>query len=192
MNTITKDEFSRSKHDYGKDIINGVVFIHPTDTIYGIGCNAMSCDAVNKLRTIKQQKDRPLSVIAPSIEWIKENCDSPNRIEMRRWLKKLPGPYTLILTLKNSDAVCSETNLGNGTLGVRIPDHWMSDIAAKLNIPLITTSANIAGKDYMTGIDTLDKAIASKVAFILYEGEKEGHASTIINLSGKEVEVRKR
>ena len=44
----------------------------------------------------------------------------------------------------------------------------------------------------MTGIDTLDKAIASKVAFILYEGEKEDHASTIINLSGKEVEVRKR
>ena len=73
-----------------------------------------------------------------------------------------------------------------------MPDHWISDIAKSLNVPLVTTSANIAGKDYMTTIDELDRNIAQKIDFVIYEGEKHGHASTIINLSGEELQVRER
>jgi L-threonylcarbamoyladenylate synthase len=170
----------------------GAVFIHPTDTIYGIGCNARLSDSVKRLREIKNQMDRPLSVIAPSKEWVRRNCDSPNKVEMRRWLKKLPGPYTLILKLKNKRAICPETNLNSGTIGIRLPDHWMTDVAKSLDIPIVTTSANISGRDYMTNLDDLEKPVADKVDFIIYEGEKPGHASTIINLSGEEVMVRKR
>src|SRR3989338_1036011 len=192
MKILTIDEFKHSKNNFGTDIKNGAVFIHQTDTIYGMGCNARLAESVLRLRELKKQRDRPLSVIAPSKEWIKKNCDSPNKIEMRRWIKKLPGPYTIILKLKNKSVICPETNNGNGTLGVRIPDHWISEIAKNLNVPLVTTSANISGKDYMTNLDDLDKPIANQVDFIIYEGEKEGHASTIINLSGEEPQIRER
>jgi len=192
MNILTRDELKHDKLDYTKKIKGGAVFIHPTDTIYGIGCTALKSASVKKLREIKQQFDRPLSVIVPSKDWIRQNCDSPNKIEMRRWMKKLPGPYTLILKLKNKEAVCPETNLNGGTIGIRIPDHWISKVAEALDIPIVTTSANISGKDYMTNLDDLEKPIAGKVDFMIYEGEKEGHASTIINLSGTEPEVRER
>ena len=100
MKIITKDELKHEKLDYAKEIKKGAVFIYPTDTIYGIGCNARLPEAVIRLRAIKKQRDRPLSVIVPSKEWIRDNCDSPNRVEMRRWIKKLPGSYTIILKLK--------------------------------------------------------------------------------------------
>ena len=57
-----------------QEILSGKIFIYPTDAIYGLGCNAENIDAVNKIKEIKQRdKDKPLSVIAPSIDWIKEN-----------------------------------------------------------------------------------------------------------------------
>ena len=192
MKILTKDEFMHAKYDYAKAIKEGAVFIHPTDTIYGIGCNAMIPESVKRLREIKKQFTKPLSVIVPSRDWIRDNCDTPNRVEMRRWIKKLPGPYTIILELKNYKSVASETNLGTGTIGIRIPEHWISEMAAKLDIPIVTTSANISGKDYMTNLDDLDRPIAEQVDFVIYEGEKEGHASTIINLAGEEIVVRER
>ena len=49
-------------------ILEGDIFVYPTDTIYGIGCNAENIDSVNKIKQIKQRdRDKPLSIIAPSI-----------------------------------------------------------------------------------------------------------------------------
>ena len=60
--------------------------------------------------------------------------------------------YTLILKLKNKDAIADNVAPGLDTVGIRIPDHWFSMIANILNIPLITTSANIVGGDFMTSM----------------------------------------
>lgn len=190
MEVVTKEEFLASKIRYLKLISSGAVFIHPTDTIYGIGCDATSEAAVRKVREAKQRPSTPFSVIAPSKKWILDNCGiSP---EAEKWLDKLPGPYTLILPLKNSSAVANAVNLGSKTLGVRIPGHWISAVVAELGLPVVSSSANKSGQPYMTSIDDLDDSIRKKVDFAIYEGEKQGRPSTVVKLLGKEAEVMER
>ena len=74
MGILTKEEFEQNKVVLMEDIWQGKIFLHPTDTIYGIGCNALLLEAVKKVREIKQRYEAPFSVIAPSREWIRENC----------------------------------------------------------------------------------------------------------------------
>lgn len=161
-------------------IKEGSVFIHPTDTIYGIGCDATNPSAVKKLIELKGRSDKPLSVIAPSKEWIREHCqlDGNNN----NWLEKLPGPYTLILKLKNPKLLPDEVTKGLGTLGVRIPHHWISEMVRECGYPIVTTSANKQGRDFMTSLDNLDSEIRAGLNFAVYEGEKTGKPSTIVNL----------
>ena len=101
-----------------------------------------------------------------------------------KWIEKLPGPYTLILKVRNN-AVAKEVNLNLSTLGIRIPDHWFSSFVSKLEVPVVTTSANKASDDFMTSLDDLDMDIKSSVDFIIYEGKKKGKPSKIIDLSNK-------
>lgn len=74
---------------------SGAIFIYPTDTVYGIGCDAGNSKSVAKVREIKQTK-QPFSVIAPSKKWIKHKL----KIMHTEYLKRLPGQYTLIFTKK--------------------------------------------------------------------------------------------
>ena len=173
---ITKDEITE---EVLEKIRNGAVFISPTDTIYGLSCDARNRESVTRLRKLKERDDKPLSVWAPSTQWIEDNCDVSD-------LDKLPGPYTLILPLL-TDSVAPEVNPGLNKIGVRIPDHWFSEIVEKLGFPLVTTSVNKAGREHMTSLETGDKEILDKVDFIIYEGEKSGEPSTIIK-EKKEIE----
>ena len=164
----------------------GCLFIHPTDTIYGIGCDATNFDAVKKVREVKGRSERPFSVIAPSKEWIKENC-----VVSEKWLGKLPGPYTLILKLKNKSCIAKNVNMGLKTLGVRLPDHWINMDIKELNVPIVTTSANKTGGNFMTSADDLDDGIKSKTEFMIYEGEKHGRPSKIVDLTEGEKVIKR-
>lgn len=183
----TKDEFELKRELLESEIAKGAVFIYATDTIYGVGCNAMLPGAVKRIRNIKKSKN-PFSIIAPSKNWIKENCDVPK--EANEWLKKLPGAYTLILKLKNKNAIANGIT-SNTNLGIRIPDHHCTKIAKNQNIPIITTSANIHGGNFMTSLESLDSEIKSKVDFIIYEGELKGTPSTLIKFK-ENIKVEKR
>ena len=188
MRILNFDEFKLEKDSIIQSIMDGAVFIYPTDTIYGIGCNAQISGSVKKIRELKLRVTNPFSVIAPSIEWIRDNCIVAK--EADEWLEKLPGPYTLILKLKNK-CVAQEVNPGLKTLGIRIPKHWMSKVAAEADVPIVTTSVNRSSEDYMTSLDDLDYTIMGSVDFILYEGRKDGKPSKIIDLTDK-VEIIER
>lgn len=179
MIIINKDEAMQKRYVLVNEIIKGSVFIHPTDTIYGIGCNALDEFSVAKIRKMKNRTDQPFSVMAPSIEWIRQNCVVPKSAE--EWLSKLPGPYTLVFRMKNSNAISKGVNPGLSTLGVRFPSHWFADLVSKANVPFVTTSANITGQNFMTSIEDLEPSIARDADFILYEGEKHGRPSAIVN-----------
>ncbi len=161
-----------------KAIENGCILIYPTDTIYGIGCDATNASAVRKIRTLKRSK-KPFSVIA-SKEWIKKNCEIPKRF--MRYLKLLPGPYTLILKLKNKSAVSKEVNQGSGTIGVRIPAHPFTKEILKGKRPFITTSVNETGERFITSTGEIPERF-KKAAIIIDAGKLKGKPSKIYDLT---------
>ena len=100
MQILTKEEFEKQKESIKKQILNGAVFIYPTDTIYGIGCDATNDESVKKVREIKNREDNPFSIVAPSKIWIDKNCIINENA--KSWIKRLPGPYTLILKITDN------------------------------------------------------------------------------------------
>ncbi|RMF54379.1 threonylcarbamoyl-AMP synthase [Candidatus Woesearchaeota archaeon] len=190
MRTLSKDEVEYEKHKLMKLIREGSIFIYPTDTIYGIGCNGLDEECVKKIRKIKKRNTNPFSVIAPSKEWIYQNCEVGEK--EKEWVEKLPGPYTLILKLKNKNLVPKQLNNGLNTLGVRIPQHWISDFVKELGIPIVTTSANIAGKRFMTSLEDLDSEIKKNVDFMIYTGKIDGRPSKLIKLHEEKVSIVER
>lgn len=161
-------------------IKQGKIFIYPTDTIYGIGCDATNKKAVGKIKKIKQRdKNKPLSVIAPSKKWIKDNLVVD--IDLNKYL---PGPYTLILKKKDPKFL-SHVSKGDN-LGVRIPRHPLTKTIQKSGKPFITTSVNLAGEPFVTSVNEIPRKILDKVDIIIKGKKLSGKPSTLI-INGKEV-----
>jgi L-threonylcarbamoyladenylate synthase len=190
MIVLNLDEYNVHKRTILNELKKSV-FVYPTDTIYGIGCNATDEKLVAKIRKIKNT-DHPFSIIVPSKEWIYNNCEVT--AEAEEWIRKLPGPYTLILKLKNPKALAKNVYHSNNmnTVGVRMPNHWFLAVVYQLNFPIITTSANVSGREFMTTLDDLDSTIRTNVDYVFFDGEKKGRPSTMINLVGPEVSIRQR
>jgi L-threonylcarbamoyladenylate synthase len=188
MEVLTKTELRLRLEEILTKIKNGAIFIHPTDTIYGISCNALNHDAVKKVRDLKERPDTPFSVWVPSLAWIKKNCKTTPEINM--WLERLPGPYTLIFDLNNSEAIAKNVNPKSSSLGVRVPEHWFGNLVKELNFPLITTSVNKSGHAFMTCLENLDPEIEMAVDFMIYEGEKKAKPSKIVNFTNGTIKER--
>lgn len=187
MRVINKDELKHEKKLV--DELKKSIFIYPTDTIYGIGCDATNKELVKKIRVIKKSYKQPFSVIIPNKNMIYEFCENDEKI--RKYVNKLPGPYTLILKMKKK-FVADNVNPGDGTIGIRIPNHWFYNYIKKMKKPIITTSANVTGGDIMTSVEDLDDELKKKVDFLIDEGELKGRPSTIIHLDKKKIEIRER
>ncbi|VVB68108.1 Threonylcarbamoyl-AMP synthase [Candidatus Norongarragalina meridionalis] len=170
-------------------IRSGMVFVYPTDTVYGLGCDARNAKAVARLRRIKR-KAGPLSVIAPSKAWIAENCVVGKEAEA--FLKKMPGPFTAILALKKRNAVaknvCGCTTHASAcvkqTLGVRIPKHWVSAVVRASGTPVVTTSANVSGGKAMKKLKDLDVRLRKEADLIFFDGACKNKPSQIVDFSG--------
>lgn len=174
---IKENELTRKIIDRLRDEI----FIYPTDTIYGIGCDATNSSLVKKIREIKQRDEKPFSMIAPSKEWILENF----KVDKNLIDKYLPGPYTLLLEKKDINFLKEVSS--NEFVGVRIPDNSFTKILQKLNIPIVTTSVNLSGKPFANSIDEIDPLIFEKVDIIINSGILSGRPSTLIK-EAKEIE----
>ena len=176
MVIISKQEYMANKAGYINMIKSGSIFIYPTDTIYGIGCNALLNQKVKLIREIKLRPTSPFSIIVPSKEWIYDNCIVPPEAE--EYISKLPGPYTLIFKLKDpqllSDEICGET------VGVRIIDHWVQNLVTELGYPIISTSVNEKGRQFMTSLENLDPNIEKQMDLIIEEGEINGKPSKLV------------
>lgn len=152
-----------------EEIINaikeGKIFIYPTDTIYGLGCNALIKQCVDKIYEIKKRpKTKPLSIIAPNIEWILKHFEV-SRPVLRLYL---PGPYTLLLKKKEKEYLEYLSN--SDKIGIRVPEHPFTLLIEKANVPFITTSANISGKRYPTSLKEVEKELLEKADYVI-EGE---------------------
>jgi L-threonylcarbamoyladenylate synthase len=121
-----------------------------------------------------------MSVIAPSVEWIKEYCEvSDEELE-----KYLPGPYTLLL--KKKDPEFMKDISSNDRLGIRIPDCEFTELVEKAGVPFITTSVNFAGEPFAVKISDIDHKIIDFAEIVIGVGELDGRPSTLV-IDGKEV-----
>ncbi|MFH1505633.1 MAG: Sua5/YciO/YrdC/YwlC family protein [archaeon] len=189
MIVLNQDELTQNKRFVLKQL-KKCIFIYPTDTIYGIGCDARNKRLVQKIREIKKSTVQPFSVIAPSKDWIRKNCHVTGVGE--KWINKLPGPYTFIFGLKKKRSIAYNVNMGIGTLGIRIPQNWFTKTISELGFPVITTSANPTGGNFMTSLEDLDIDIRNHTDYIFYEGKKKGHPSNLINLTNEYAKVKVR
>lgn len=163
-----------------KAIKQGKIIVYPTDTIYGIGCDALNTDSVLKIRMIKERDaDKPFSIIAQSKQWIYKHFDVN-----KSYIQKLPGPFTFILRTKKEKLVSSHVTNNINVLAVRIPDHPLTKIIQKAKTPFITTSVNFSGKPPINDIKKIPKKIIQQVDMIIDAGTLSSRPSTIIDLTG--------
>lgn len=170
--------------DIPKEILAGKIFIYPTDTIYGLGCDATNKKAVEKIKNIKDRdRDKPLSIIAPSMEWIKENLVIEEHLDLKQYL---PGPYTIILKKKNLSFLNHVSS--NDAIGVRIPLHNITKEIQKAGVPFITTSINLSGEPFALNLEEIKPEITNKVDYIIEsDSTLSGKPSTLI-INGKALE----
>ncbi len=166
-----------------EEIRNGKIFVYPTDTVYGLGCDATNEKAVQKLRKMKGS-DHPFSVITPSKKWIYDNLI----VKHEEYLKKLPGPYTLIFVKKRKNFLSLVSK--SDSLGVRIPDHPLTEIIQRSERPFVTTSANLSGMKPIININSIPERIKADV--IIDAGEIRGKPSTVIDLTGEKIIILRR
>lgn len=163
-----------------KAIKKGKIIIYPTDTIYGIGCDALNTEAILKIREIKERDSKkPFSIIAQSKQWIYNNFEAN-----KPYIKKLPGPFTFILRTKKEKLVSNHVTNNTNILAVRIPDHPFTKIIQKAKTPFISTSVNISGQPPITEINKIPKKITKQVDLIIDAGKLSKKPSTLIDLTG--------
>ncbi len=184
MRIVNKEEFALYQQEMLEYLQEGKLFVYPTDTIYGIGCDATNAEAVAKVRKAKERPSNPLSVIAPSKDWIKQHCEISEE-----QLQELPGPVTVVVKLKNPSVIAHNVS-GNQSVGVRIPNHWISNVIQAFGKPIVTTSVNKQGEMYAKDVDNIHEDIIGKVHIAISEGELIGSPSKIINTINNETIAR--
>ncbi len=186
MRVLSKEEAAIERKNLFNQLDKGAIFIYPTDTIYGIGCDATNAEAVKRVRELKERYSKPFSIIVPGKKWIKENCEIGKEAE--KWIEELPGPFTLVLPLKEKNSIASEANEGIDSIGIRVPEHWIRSMVIEYGKPIITTSVNKAGALFKTKLEEFQEFPAD---FIIFEGEKKNRPSSIIDLTkGEEIQKR--
>ncbi len=163
-------------------INSGGIVVYPTDTLYGIGVNALSIESLERLRALKgREAQKPVSIIVRSVDAIETyGALSPEARDIAE--KFLPGALTLVLPATAS--VPKELAV-NGTIGIRVPnDPFTLALAAASTVPVTSTSANLAGKDTPHTIEDIISHFgdaAHSVDLYIDAGPRSGGvASTVI------------
>lgn len=167
-------------------LLAGGVVIYPTDTIYGLGCDAFSKDAIQRVSNIKKREgNKPFSFICGSVAQISEFAFVSN------WAYKLmnrllPGPYTFILEARKTNLPKKMLGKRN-TVGVRIPDNVICQkLVEMIGRPLVTTSVNITGDEPMDDVAQIPEDQASQIDMAISVGPLRSEPSTIVDLTGSE------
>ncbi len=168
---------------------NDGIMVYPTDTLYGLGCNALSGKAIKKVYSAKGRDfNKPLSVAFHSLEQAKDYVQfSPIALKLAK--KFLPGPLTIILPKKHEFP--KELNSGMKNVGIRIPDSKIAlEIIKEFGYPITATSANISGENDPVTAGDVAKQIGDKVDLIVDGGKcKLSKPSTIIDVTNKKIKI---
>jgi L-threonylcarbamoyladenylate synthase len=166
---------------------SGGLIVAPSDTVYGLVCDATNDEAVRKLIAVKNRPfGKPISVFTNSIQMIESLTEVGDHSSVLQSL--LPGPFTVVLPSKHAVSPLLESE--RGTLGVRLPQFpLITELVTLFGKPLTATSANISGKHphyepegFMNELSATKRTL---IDYVLTSGKlPHNKPSTIVDLSG--------
>jgi L-threonylcarbamoyladenylate synthase len=170
----------------------GGLVLYPTDTVWGVGCDATNDEAVARVYALKRSQDKhAMTVLVASVDDVGRYV---RRVPEVAWqlLEVADNPLTLILPggVGVSPGLIPET----GTIGIRVPKHeFCTALLRRLGRPLVSTSANISGEPTPLTFETITREIRRGVDLVVaqkFEGHPTRKPSSIIALGeGGEIKI---
>lgn len=163
------------------EILNaGKIILYPTDTIWGLGCDAMNKESIEKIYAIKQRvPDKPFIILVSDIEMLKSYVkDIHPRVETL--LSHHTRPLTVIYKAKKS---IPEILLDNGKVAIRvIMEEKIAELIRQFGRPIVSTSANISDEDFPENFDSINPKIKAEADYIFHHKRnvKEPGAPSVI------------
>lgn len=171
-----------------KVLREGGIILYPTDTVWGIGCDATNSDAVAKVYQIKKRSDsKSLVLLASDVDMICKYIKEIPEIAMQL-IEVNDKPMTIIYpdALTGRYGLAENAVAEDGTVGIRIPMmDFCKDLCVKLGRPIVSTSANISGEATPKKYAEISDAIRGAVDHIVdpsLEAGATGLASQIIKV----------
>lgn len=168
----------------------GEVVAFPTETVYGLGANALSPSSVRKIFAVKRRPlDNPLIIHVARAEQVEalveEIPPAADRLIQSFW----PGPLTLIL--RKLPSVPEEATAGLETLAVRMPDHRVAlELIEVSSTPIAAPSANLSGRPSSTRAEHVIEDFYSRIACIIDSGQcRIGVESTVAMVRGDKIVI---
>ncbi len=164
---------------------SGGIILYPTDTIWGIGCDATNEEAIEKIFKLKNRsKDKPLVLLADSLEMVKKYVR-----EVHPRLDTLLGHHKRPLTVVYDEARNLPANLvaANGSIAIRIvSDPFCKRLISHLGRPITSTSANISGQPFPGNFGEISSEIIQNVDFVVkirQNDKKSGAPSVVVKVN---------
>lgn len=173
-----------------KIIRDGGLVLFPTETVYGIGANALNDEAVKKIFVAKgRAQDNPLILHISDMEMLDQIAEDISELEYHLMDTFWPGPFTIVLNKK--DGIANVATCSGYTVGVRMPSNKIAhDLIKNAKVPIAAPSANISGKPSGTKLQDIIEELQDKVDYILDGGESDiGLESTVVRVIESEVRI---
>ena len=169
-------------------VANGDLVVYPTETVYGLGGDALDADAVERVFDLKgRERSNPLSLGVPSVDAALRHT-RPTEFAVAFARAFLPGPVTVVV--ERAATVPDALTAGRDRVGIRVPDHPVARELLRETGPLTATSANVSGRGSVTHPDDLDDRIREGVAVVVDDGETPGTESTVVDPEARTIHRR--
>ena len=169
-------------------VADGDLVVYPTETVYGLGGDALDSGAVERVFELKgRERSNPLSLGVPSVDAALRYTE-PTEFAVAFARAFLPGPVTVVV--ERGDAVPDALTAGRDRVGIRVPDHALARALLREAGPLTATSANVSGRGSVTRPDELDDRIREGAAVVVDGGETPGTESTVVDPDARTIHRR--
>ena len=155
-----------------KILRSGRIILYPTDTIWGIGCDATNSEAVKKIYLIKKRENsKSMLILIDSIDNLYKYADiiPDMAIEL---IKVSETPLTIIYPKGKN--IAPELLANDGSIGIRVTnEQFTNKIISKLKFPIVATSANISNEKLPDSLNEIDKKIVNSVDYVVKYRQNE-------------------
>jgi L-threonylcarbamoyladenylate synthase len=167
----------------------GKIILYPTDTVWGLGCDATDTKSVAKIYELKNRvESKSLIVLVSSLHMLKKYVSVPKKaIEI---LQNASKPTTIIY--QNPKGFAKNTIASDHTIAIRIiKDDFCRKLIKRFGKPIVSTSANISGEDTPKSFSEISSTILDSVDYIvnLQRNKVNKNSSTIVKIVGDTIQV---